>query len=677
MNEKLNKTKAVYKKITILIIIIMILLPIAGKASILPGGGVDQTAMGLVEAAGTTFFGAIAKFAGLLINKVIQIQNQFIRIEAVKIAWGIFRNFANMFFILLLLLTAFATIFNIQKYKASELLPKIIIAALIINFSYIITILVVDVLYFPAEMFQSAIGNMLSEKMADSLKIATIHDTSILDQLFPAISGIKTVYNVLTGATFNKLIITLFNLIILIIVDFIFLWIAIILLVRIPVLMGLAAISPIAWLAYAFPNIKHVWQKWWQQLVHWGLLPLFYFAVVYFALFFNKELSMVIDSISPNDQKIINWWPLTFNNTILFFVNVGILIGGLKMAHNFAKSSGLWGYNAAGKLTYGFTGGATRLWQRVKSEGVRIPGTEKRVLGAEQKEKREIKAERRLGRIFGQIPTLASQKIRLNQAEKQFDNLDRELMTKKFASVKEKQDYIEQQLKSSRAGTDRHLALLMKASQEGIMDNETFNQAVKSYGKERLVINRLISMMKEKDFASVDPKTIFEKMKTDENLRTNLEARRMFYQFLASKPSKARSAISNVDDYKLAFDVLGGANTAEGKKFESELSKIMPTTIAQAKAAANNTKLSEELGKIVKKLSNEQIAKLSRDEWQKSEFRDALVSKISEIAQAVGPRQAVNTFRNLQGILLRENSAASNELNMVKQQLAGQGINTP
>lgn len=659
--KKLNKK--LYKKAAILLLLLFMLWPIASEALISPGYSKLELETSSNALSATAILGSIAKFGGYLTNKVIELQNKFIRIEAVKTAWEIFRNFSNMFFILLLLLTAFGTIFNIQKYKASNLLPKIIIAALIINFSYIITILIIDALYFPAEMFQSAIGNMLSEKMADSLQIVKVYDTSMLDMLFPQISGVKTIYNTLTGITFNNLIISFFNMIILIIVDFIFLWIALVLLVRIPVLMGLAIISPIAWLSYAFPGIKHIWQKWWQQIIHWGLLPLFYLAVIYFGLFFNREIKLIMNSISPEDQKIISWWPMTLNNTILFFINVGILIGGLVMAHKFAKSSGLWGYNAAGVLTFGYTGGAARLWQRVKKEGVRIPGTEKRVLGAEQKEKREITAERRLGRVFGQMPfaSLEAQKTKLQQAEKLVKQLNEQLASKKFKSIAEKQSYIKKELKRSRPGTDRHLALLMQSSKEGIIDNESFDQAIKSYGRQRLVINKLISMMKEKDFASIDPKFIFKKMETDENLRTNLEVRRMFYQYLSSKPSTASKTISDKNDYKIAFEVLGGNNTTEGKRFESELAKIMPTIVAQAKAERNNTKPTEELKEIMRKLSLEQIAKLPKKEWQESEFTTALRSHILSLDK---DRQA-DTLRDLQKLVIKENRTVLDDLRKI------------
>lgn len=63
----------------------------------------------------------------------------------VKIAWGVMQSLANMFFILILLWIALATIFDFEEYTMKKLLPKLIIMALLINFSLVITAMVVDV----------------------------------------------------------------------------------------------------------------------------------------------------------------------------------------------------------------------------------------------------------------------------------------------------------------------------------------------------------------------------------------------------------------------------------------------------------------------------------------------------------------------------------------------------
>src|SRR3989344_4778844 len=53
--------------------------------------------------------------------------------------WVIIRDFVNLFYILIIVVMAFGTIFNIQKYTYREMLAPLLISALLINFSWSIT----------------------------------------------------------------------------------------------------------------------------------------------------------------------------------------------------------------------------------------------------------------------------------------------------------------------------------------------------------------------------------------------------------------------------------------------------------------------------------------------------------------------------------------------------------
>ena len=70
--------------------------------------------------------------------------NNIINVEAVKVGWVIVRDLANMFFVLVLLVIAFATILRIESYNAKKLLPKLLIMAVVINFSKTIFGIIID-----------------------------------------------------------------------------------------------------------------------------------------------------------------------------------------------------------------------------------------------------------------------------------------------------------------------------------------------------------------------------------------------------------------------------------------------------------------------------------------------------------------------------------------------------
>ena len=73
-----------------------------------------------------------------MINFNMDFVNKFINnITAVKVAWSIGRDIANLFFIIALILSAFITIFGLESFGLNirTLLPRLILIALLINFS--------------------------------------------------------------------------------------------------------------------------------------------------------------------------------------------------------------------------------------------------------------------------------------------------------------------------------------------------------------------------------------------------------------------------------------------------------------------------------------------------------------------------------------------------------------
>lgn len=95
-------------------------------------------------------FWIVKLLAGVLIV-VIQIlitvstYNGFIDAPAVTQGWVIIRDLSNMFFIIVLLIIAISTILGIETYNYKKLLPKLILMAILINFSKMICGILIDV----------------------------------------------------------------------------------------------------------------------------------------------------------------------------------------------------------------------------------------------------------------------------------------------------------------------------------------------------------------------------------------------------------------------------------------------------------------------------------------------------------------------------------------------------
>ena len=89
--------------------------------------------------------GFFIALAGNMLNVVIKVQNTAFHDQpAVNIGWKITRDVVNIFYILVLLIISIATILGISSYGMKQTLWKLILSALLINFSLPIAGIFVD-----------------------------------------------------------------------------------------------------------------------------------------------------------------------------------------------------------------------------------------------------------------------------------------------------------------------------------------------------------------------------------------------------------------------------------------------------------------------------------------------------------------------------------------------------
>src|SRR3989338_8231957 len=99
--------------------------------------------IGIMAALMTVLFGAINS---LIIGAIVALTsyNNFVKESSIIGAWVIIRDLCNMFFILILLVVAFAAILRIESYQWKKILPKLLIMAVLINFSRTFCGLIID-----------------------------------------------------------------------------------------------------------------------------------------------------------------------------------------------------------------------------------------------------------------------------------------------------------------------------------------------------------------------------------------------------------------------------------------------------------------------------------------------------------------------------------------------------
>lgn len=211
-----------------------------------------------------TLLGLFADFIGRLILLVLSVliafaqYNDFGNAIPVNEGWVVVRDTTNMFFIIILLLTAFATVIGRDEFHYSKILPKLLLQAVLINFSKTLILLAVDfsqvvMLTFVNAFAQSAAGNFvyalgLDKMMQLGANISGIDVGKIIIAYFLAISFMIIALGVtiiLTGYLIYRIVA---------------LWVTII-------------IAPLAFFATAVPDkfkasIGAIGQEYWKRLTN-------------------------------------------------------------------------------------------------------------------------------------------------------------------------------------------------------------------------------------------------------------------------------------------------------------------------------------------------------------------------------------------------------------------------
>lgn len=205
--------------------------------------------------------GAINQFLGYVLTTLIGLlisvaqYSHFLDAQAVKLAWPIIRDLANMFIVVGLLVIAFGTILRLQNYHARALLPKLIFVAIIVNFSATITGFFIDLSQVAMMTFVNQFNTVLAGNFTQAFGIYNLASISgsILN---PPSSRDVLVSSLLSLIFLGVACVVIGVLLVVLIVRILYLWILII-------------FSPIGFVGSAIPVGQKFASQWWEQLGKW------------------------------------------------------------------------------------------------------------------------------------------------------------------------------------------------------------------------------------------------------------------------------------------------------------------------------------------------------------------------------------------------------------------------
>lgn len=245
------------------------------------------------------FFGFLIQLEAKVLSWVVD-KSHFTTLGVVQQGWKICRDFANLFFIAVLIYIAFSLILKLQKGDPKKLLFKVIAMAIIINFSLMIGGIIID---FSQVLFRYFIFAPLTEKngvgFSQQLANQLVLNKMLGSEYDPAsgtiTAGAKAILN--TGDTFLKMV---FIIVFFALVSIVFGAIAITLFIRNFWLWILLILSPLAWFLGMVPvgiSSKYA-SQWWSNFLKWCFMaPIMGFFVY---------LSFMILTGSDTGEKIVD-----------------------------------------------------------------------------------------------------------------------------------------------------------------------------------------------------------------------------------------------------------------------------------------------------------------------------------------------------------------------------------
>lgn len=178
-------------------------------------------------------------------------------------AWAVMRNIANILFVIAFLFIVFSQLtgVGISNYGVKKMLPRIVVAAILVNLSYFISQLAIDI----SNILGYSIRNVfdaITHQVVDAQGGSSAADASVLaggDKGFVALAGVVLAIGA-TGAAIYLLLSAFAPILLAAVLALVL--ILFILIARQAIVILLVVLSPIAFVAFLLPNTESLFKQW-------------------------------------------------------------------------------------------------------------------------------------------------------------------------------------------------------------------------------------------------------------------------------------------------------------------------------------------------------------------------------------------------------------------------------
>ncbi len=313
----------------------------------------------LMSSAGSFFLtlgGTFLRFSGLIFDSLVNYvildfggtMNLFGITSIINASWTVFRDLANIMIIGIFVFIAISLILGVKEYGQKRLVARVLIVAVLINFSLLFAKIMIDASnYIAFDVYQSTAATAcagktttgpqgISDRFLCPLGITSIWDTR---QITDSVARNKN------GGAVMAFMFGLLGGIMLAGVAVVLLYGAFLIVSRTIVLILLMMIAPIAFASYLMPNLEGTpvvgWKGWWKALfnnaVFAPLLVIFLTISIFIVSKASTQTNISFGQVLGSfDQSMIsgNAWRVLF----LYLLSVGVLFASFRISSKLAGS---------------------------------------------------------------------------------------------------------------------------------------------------------------------------------------------------------------------------------------------------------------------------------------------------------------------------------------------------
>lgn len=327
--------------------------------------------------------GLIVFLSAQVFDWLLLMTSAFAGSPVVTSAWTFLRDMANVSFIFILLIIAISMILRIGKYSDTKLIFRLMVAALLINFSRIIALAIVDFSQILTDFFitqATAGGGGLTNNIMNQLYAGKILQAS---------QAVSSGFGGGTAAVSALTVSQIMNIIVIAGIAVFFALGAFMMLIRLVALVILVIIAPLAFIAYILPDMQKYWKMWWEKLIKYSVFAPAFTFFLYLALTFPRaSMGALTDGVPGVEFGGIGISSAFFASgeiLMIYIITLAFLYGGVFMAQSLSMHSGNKTVNwvnkksrAAGKWAQ------TNSWGKVKEKFAQgVSGQKMKLFGKE------------------------------------------------------------------------------------------------------------------------------------------------------------------------------------------------------------------------------------------------------------------------------------------------------